>query len=68
MRCIECYWSSLNTVGGSARVCCNKDSDHYNRVLSKEDAERDGCDSGESEQAVDYRRLNAWEFAKKYYM
>ena len=68
MNCTECYWSALNTATGSDRVCCNKDSEHYNKVIPAEDAARDGCAHGETEQAVDYRRLNPWQFACKYYM
>lgn len=59
MNCIECYWSAPNKATGSDRVCCNKDSEHYNEVITKEEAERNGCGHGESEQAVDYHRLNS---------
>ena len=68
MSCIDCYWSALNSGTSSDRVCCNKESEHYNEVISKEDAKKSGCDAGESEQAVDYRNLTAWDFAVKYYM
>ena len=68
MRCIDCYWSALNKATSSDRVCCNTESKHYNEIISKEDAKKNFCEDGESEQAVDYRRLNAWEFAVKYYM
>lgn len=68
MRCEECYWCCLNTATGSDRVCCNKDSQHYNEILSKEQIKESACEQAETEQAVDYRILNPWQFASKYYM
>lgn len=68
MNCIDCYWSAQNAALRADRVCCNKESDRYNQVVAEEEARVSGCDLGETEQAADYRRLNAWEFARKYYM
>lgn len=68
MKCTECYWSAVNAATGTDRVCCNKNSPCYNKIVSKDEAERTGCDEGESQRAVDYRTLNPWEFARKYYM
>ena len=66
MRCYECYWC-IQECADSAKVCHNQCSVNYNKVLTPEQLEAE-CDDAETEQAVDYHRLNCWEFARKYYM
>lgn len=68
MRCHECCWSALNAATGTDRVCCNRLSTNYNRIISADAAAREGCEHGETRQAVDYRTMTPWEFACKYYM
>lgn len=67
MKCVECYWLAKNSTIGLDMVCCNKKSGNYNKIFSKEDVEKSGCDCGESKEAVDYRTLTPWQFASKYY-
>jgi len=67
MMCADCYWAILNSAVSIDMVCCNAESPNYNNIFKKEDATKFGCDCGESQEAVDYRTMNAWEFASKYY-
>lgn len=66
--CKECYWCRVHAPLGQKRVCCNKNSKFYNQVFSLEETENRKCDFAETEQAVDYHRMTAWQFASKYYM
>ncbi len=61
MFCKDCYWCSENT-------CCNTESENYNKVFTDEQIKTFECPDAESEQAVDYQNMNAWDFALKYYM
>lgn len=68
MNCKDCYWCALECAIRSDRVCCNQESENYNKVFSEEEARQMGCEYAETEQAVDYRTLTPWQFASKYYM
>lgn len=68
MRCDECFWCTANTAIGSEFVCCSEKSEHYNKIMTKEEKSKTGCEFGETRQAVDYRTMNPWQFASKYYM
>ncbi len=68
MSCKECYWCKKETPLGSKRVCCNENSPNCNKVFSEQEASKRGCELAETQQAVDYREMTAWEFAAKYYM
>jgi len=68
MKCKECFWCALNTAIGRDHVCCNKESKHYNSLLTESQINQDACDSAETEQAHDYKTLTPWQFASKYYM
>lgn len=66
--CSECYWCSLSHALSDQKVCCNNESEHYNQEFPKGEASKRGCNVGETQQAVDYRNMTAWQFASKYYM
>lgn len=68
MKCSDCYWCKLCHALSNEKVCCNSESENYNKIFPKEEAENMGCEAGETRQAVDYRNMTAWEFASKYYM
>lgn len=68
MSCKECYWCKQEIPLGSERVCCNKNSENYNKIFPEEEASERNCELAETKQAVDYREMTAWEFAVKYYM
>lgn len=68
MKCSECYWCELNHPLSNEKICCNQESENYNMLFPKEEANDRGCEHGESREAVDYRNMTAWEFASKYYM
>lgn len=66
MECKECYWCKSNKSLSQENRCCNKESPNYNEIVSE--FEKDGCEYSETEQAVDYKNMTAWQFASKYYM
>lgn len=68
MKCNECYWCTSNNALSKEMVCCNKESENYNKPFPKEELENYGCEEGESEREVDYGNMTAWQFASKYYM
>ena len=68
MSCIGCFHCALNTPLKENMVCCNQDSEHYNKVFSKEDAKNNDFDCFETKRSYDYKHMNAWDFASKYYM
>ena len=68
MKCNECYWCTLNHATSTDVVCCNQESENYNKIFSKEVAEQMECEDAETQQAVDYRNMTPWQFASKYYM
>jgi len=68
MKCKECYWCTLNHALSDEYVCCNKESDNYNKLFTEQEIETMDCDDAETEQAVDYRNMTPWNFASKYYM
>lgn len=68
MDCRDCYWCKLNNALSEEKVCCNEKSPHYNQKILKEKLDGNGCEFGETKQAVAYRNMTAWEFASRYYM
>jgi len=69
MQCIECYWCVINETNTKDKYkCCgNEKSQNYTKIFSKEENYEEACENGESRVVVDYRALNAWQFAAKYY-
>lgn len=68
MKCINCYWCGLNNPLDNERVCCNQESENYNKIFTKEETETMECKDAENEKSVDYKNMNAWQFASKWYM
>lgn len=68
MKCSECYWCALNKLIGNEMVCCNQESENYNKIFTKEETETMECEDAETKQAVDYRNMTPWQFASRYYM
>ena len=68
MVCKECYWCTLNHALGREMVCCNQESENYNKIFTEEEAKTIGCENAETRREVDYKNMTAWEFASKYYM
>lgn len=66
MNCNECYWCTLND--GTNYVCCNRDSENYNKIFTSEEIENVKCEDAETERAIDYQKMTPWQFASKYYM
>lgn len=63
MECNECGHYSLNCLISKEKICCNFKSPNYDKFVSEDSK----CDFAESVEAVDYRELNAFAFASKYY-
>lgn len=69
MNCIDCrHCAANNIVKNNDQVCCNKKSPHYNKIMSWDTAAETTCEYAESQEAYDYRTMNPWQFASKYYM
>lgn len=65
--CVNCGWCVINNPLKNDKVCCNTKSPNYNNIFFNDEAKQKTCNEMESQQAVDYVRMNAWEFASKYY-
>ena len=68
MKCNDCYWCARNSANDENFVCCNQESENYNKILTEEETEITTCEYAETQQAVDYRNMTPWQFASKYYM
>ena len=68
MKCNECYWYASNKPLNDEKVCCNKESENYNKIFTEAETANMECEDAESEEAVDYKNMTPWEFASKYYM
>ena len=68
MKCNECYWCTSNKPLNDERVCCNKESENYNKIFTEVEPTTMECEDAESEEAVDYKHMTPWNFALKYYM
>lgn len=68
MKCNECYWCVLNKPLDSEKVCCNQESENYNKIFTEEKTKTKECKDAETRQVVDYRTMTPWQFASKYYM
>lgn len=68
MKCSECYWCVLNKATSDEMICCNQESDNYNKIFTQEETEISECEDAETEREVDYKNMNAWQFASKWYM
>lgn len=68
MKCSECYWCVLNKPTSDEKVCCNQESANYNKIFTQGETEIMECEDAETERAVDYKNMNAWQFASKWYM
>lgn len=67
MNCKDCFWCTLNNSYSSNKVCCNRNSKNFNKIFTSEEINNMICEDVETEQAVDYRNMTAWQFANKYY-
>ena len=69
MNCNECCWCKYNNANekDENKVCCNRDSENYNKIFTEEEAENMTCELAETQRAVDYRQMTPWQFASKYY-
>ena len=68
LTCEDCYWCGPVLDSDSKKRCCNQSSANCDRVFSLEEAKIMECDDAETERAVDYRNMTAWQFASKYYI
>lgn len=67
MKCNECYYCVLNKPSGSEKVCCNQESENYNKIFTKKEIETMECKDVETKQAINYRNRHLG-FASHYYM
>lgn len=68
MNCLNCGHCVLNKTNSTDKVCCNTKSENYNKVFTEEELLKNSCEHFETREAIDYKEMNAWQFASKYYM